>query len=1647
MGFKFTNNLKSKLAASVAILATVFSVLVGVAPAHATASSYTPNTGSNWGETSVNGKKVILTPDTSGTLTGTQVLADASTFSTPNLAVAIPSSANTWFADGAAHSYDVSLVVRDSANKQIPFSATLNSFQTGTTRTYVSGVWVTTSSGPVYNFTLDPSATNITMNIYASPSLGSGQTLPAGTYSWSLVIKRDGVQIPGSKFSAVSGDNVFTYGVESPNQLSVNLPGDQSSAFANVFTCLDTAHIAVNDSLTLHPILDGSDVPGYSISNVWNWVASGSLTRSYNTTLTATSEILTGLVSASSSISIGSSPISGTHTVGLSIFDTTANREVSAACVSPTPTAAPVVTSSPLTDVSATLGTLGTTANPYPNVIAQILDSSNNVIETKYTSGSTISATSVYFSVANLTGGQSYTVRYQVFASFYNGTGPASAWSPSTSFTAASVSAPTATQSSGTVTLSVSGGPTSGSAVGLAYLASNPSIAVASTSLMLTPTPGSYSGTFLSLTPGSSYTFAWCLGFTMGASYNCSSAVSPQTSTPMTIIAPTYGYTPSAVSGAGTVGAAQTGLAQTTYGSGGTFSRGSDGSNGFIVGEMGSGSVTIKHFTPTGQDTSFGTGGTITVSTPGVMFVNSLNWTGNRDKWELIYYDNTNLHFVVGDFSGTILRNYVVNSSPSAAATVCNQTGGYSSVTSGSIQIMVVPNPNADVLVYVSCTVNLTYADSSTGAIPSAYLLTKLTGDNTFTTLAKLNAANATENKVIGMNGSTYPVVSTNPTATGSQIAVVFGLAVGAAPSNSGVAPSLALKFVELKADGTLVTVSGGSMPSAGGMPTQTISPLAVNDGVSLKALALTSGSPNAYVFKSFDLAAGTVANTSVTFDTVTGFTNNYLVLPVNVIQSEASGSISVFRYITTNALAPRYAAATLNLSTGALTTQEAVAFTTPATSPTYNWFVPALDASSRPALLYTATNTKYASIYWRTTAASSGPSTDATATFTVNGTTAHNGDTINVSNSSTSASVIVTANESHATVGPVTGSSSLAIGNNTVSFTVTAQDGTTTQTYTFTVVRAAVVLPTYVLTLDKNSSSATGSVSPVSASAGWTVPSNGYSLTGYSFNGWNTLANGNGTAYAAGASISLSADTTLYAQWLIDPFVLSFDANTGNGSMSNISARSGWTIPGTVGFTKSGYLFAGWNTAANRSGTAYNPGAAITLTANQTLYAQWDVLPSDAVLCAAGTFGTHGGYGSATSSWTCDPAPLGSYVSLAGALSASQCPAGYFAAVTGATSCTPAQSGFFVATPGASAQVACPGNWISDAAAIICHSPRELSHNTKATFSIGGKSAANGGVIELTGLPSSLGVLVNLADNRSSATISVPANPVIGNNTVTVFVYAEDGSVQESNFTVHIAAPVVTPPVVVPPTPKPSSDATATIKANGSAITDGATINLAAGTTSVSVAVTPTESHATYSVSGASALATGSNAVTVTVTAQDGTKKVYSFTAVVAAPLSTDATATITVAGIKVADGDHVNLPFGTSQVAVLVTPTESHATYVVSGATGLNTGTSALTVTVTAQDGTTKTYSFQLVVAADTTPVNVTGAAATALDRVKAALAAGRVAVVTFAAKGAAAHTSVVNQIRAFKASARASGITGRISFTITDAASAASAVVRVG
>lgn len=125
---------------------------------------------------------------------------------------------------------------------------------------------------------------------------------------------------------------------------------------------------------------------------------------------------------------------------------------------------------------------------------------------------------------------------------------------------------------------------------------------------------------------------------------------------------------------------------------------------------------------------------------------------------------------------------------------------------------------------------------------------------------------------------------------------------------------------------------------------------------------------------------------------------------------------------------------------------------------------------------------------------------------------------------------------------------------------------------------------------------------------------------TGCSFTGWNTLADGTGTAYYDSNTFQIgTVNVTLYAQWKKNPVYLTITYN-GNGNKSGTVPlddslyETGMkiSIKGNSGnLHKSSYLFAGWNTLADGTGTEYSNGDTLQMgSANVTLYAQWKQNP-----------------------------------------------------------------------------------------------------------------------------------------------------------------------------------------------------------------------------------------------------------------------------------------------------------------------------------------------------------------------------------------------------------------------------------------------------
>lgn len=126
-----------------------------------------------------------------------------------------------------------------------------------------------------------------------------------------------------------------------------------------------------------------------------------------------------------------------------------------------------------------------------------------------------------------------------------------------------------------------------------------------------------------------------------------------------------------------------------------------------------------------------------------------------------------------------------------------------------------------------------------------------------------------------------------------------------------------------------------------------------------------------------------------------------------------------------------------------------------------------------------------------------------------------------------------------------------------------------------------------------------------LSVDAKVTVPVNTFSRTGHTFTGWNTKANGTGTAYKPDAQYTLgSSDAALYAQWKLNTYTVQFDGNGASTSVAPVQVQHGKTIAQPDTPMNIGRAFAGWYTART-GGSRFDFTTPVT--GNMTLYARWN--------------------------------------------------------------------------------------------------------------------------------------------------------------------------------------------------------------------------------------------------------------------------------------------------------------------------------------------------------------------------------------------------------------------------------------------------------
>jgi len=239
---------------------------------------------------------------------------------------------------------------------------------------------------------------------------------------------------------------------------------------------------------------------------------------------------------------------------------------------------------------------------------------------------------------------------------------------------------------------------------------------------------------------------------------------------------------------------------------------------------------------------------------------------------------------------------------------------------------------------------------------------------------------------------------------------------------------------------------------------------------------------------------------------------------------------------------------------------------------------------------------------------------TAATPTISPNGGSYQNSVPVTLACTTAGATIRYTTNGSDPT------SSSTAYNGNaftlTSSATVKAKafatgynaSGTASASFTVT------ALPTYAVTYNLNGATS-GSVPAAQTKTNGlalTLASNSGNLvkTGYTFVGWNTLANGSGVNYAVGANYTANAAVTLYAKWTANAYTVTFDAQGGSASSPANKIVTYAAAYGTLATTdRAGYTFGGWWTGVNGGGVQVLSTTTVALTANQTLYAKWVAL------------------------------------------------------------------------------------------------------------------------------------------------------------------------------------------------------------------------------------------------------------------------------------------------------------------------------------------------------------------------------------------------------------------------------------------------------
>lgn len=112
----------------------------------------------------------------------------------------------------------------------------------------------------------------------------------------------------------------------------------------------------------------------------------------------------------------------------------------------------------------------------------------------------------------------------------------------------------------------------------------------------------------------------------------------------------------------------------------------------------------------------------------------------------------------------------------------------------------------------------------------------------------------------------------------------------------------------------------------------------------------------------------------------------------------------------------------------------------------------------------------------------------------------------------------------------------------------------------------------------DSNEGTGTMKAQPVFPNRDTEINVNAFVKEGYTFTGWNTKADGTGIAYSDKGIVNTSENLTLYAQWSINEYTVTFDADNGSSPLIQTVSFGNHAEKPQEDPTKPEYDFYGWH-------------------------------------------------------------------------------------------------------------------------------------------------------------------------------------------------------------------------------------------------------------------------------------------------------------------------------------------------------------------------------------------------------------------------------------------------------------------------------------